>query len=532
MVYNSKKNKKRGGQPSLPFKKRKLTFGTDDNTGYTKENVKLEFLDINSLTEAYVNAINEWKEAEKENNREKLMRLTRGTLFTLLILLGILAYSEPSFIKGLSGEALKAAINKEMIRVVSEGIEYDNLTYHIKEFTANVSQIRFTFQNGDPLTASQIIDIFKQNETLYPIIDTVERALNIITGSMSEIKEYGSAAFKLAENLSTGQLSRKNIGDIAGFGIWSVILYIGLTFTKTAYSTVTGIGSLMKSMSTRITSNQIPGFIPTNISEQSLSQPLLLTIEGKQQVVTIGDILYTINNRPDGKTNFINSFFDSILTFIFSHEEQWTLDDTTMDIESENKSLTSVAASYVSNDLTSSTQSTLSKISDDGYGNEFGRMAKFINTNFGTQINDAIVVLGENVSLIYGSLFKVVCGRTGLDSNESSQDSDVSSISEITNFTDNQILCNPNTISKSINDSLANTLLNNLGELSQEQEIQNAAQSLLNLGTDTINIYGDESAIERGGKRKNRKNKTKKIKKHITKKKIKHFKKKYSHKKR
>lgn len=517
MVYNSKKNKNRGGQP---FKKRKLTFGTDVDTELDKDNVKLEFLDINSLTEAYVNAINEWKEVEKENNREKLMRITRGTLFTLLILLGILAYSEPSFIRGLSGEALNTAINQEMKRLVNEGIEYKDLTKYITQFTADVSQIRFTFQNSDPLTASQIIDIFKQNETLYPIIDTLERSLNIITGSMNEIKEYSSAAFKLAENISSGQLSRKNIGDIAGFGIWSVILYIGMTFTKTAYSTVTGISSLMSSMSKRAISSQMPGFIPTNVSEQGLSQPLLLTINGKQQVITIGDILYTINNRPEGKTNFINSVFDSILTFIFSHEEDWTISETDMDISSDNKSVISEAASYVSNDLTSSTQSTLSKISDDGYGNEFGRMAVFLHNNFGTQMKDAVVVLGENVSLIYGSLFKVVCGRTGLESNESSQDSDISSISGVTNFTDNQISCRPDIISKSINNSLANTLLNNIGDLSQEQSIQETAQDILNIKLNTTNMYDEEQIMEKGGKRKNRKNKTKKNKKHLTKKKL------------
>ena len=506
MVYKVKINKKKGGNPP-ETKKRRLTFDTD-----AKDNVKLEFLNIDTLTEAYVNAIKEWKEAEEENNKEKLMRLSRGTLFTLLVLLGILAYSEPSIIKGLVGEQLKGAVNNEMRRLVAQGMDYEPMTKAITEFTMNVSQIRFTFRNGDPLTASQILDIFKQNNTLNPIIDTLERSFKIITGSFNEIKGLASSAFKLAENISSGQITRQNIGDIAGYGIWSIIIYIGMIFTSTAYSTVTGISSMINKMSNKIVPKeaQFPSFIPTDISEQSLSNPLVLTINGKQRIITLGDVLYTINNRPQGKVNYINGFFDAILSFIFNHEEQWTIDDTSSEME---QSVKSEAVSIVSNDMTIQTQSTLSQISDAGYGDDFGRIAEFIYTNFGGQINDAVVVLGENVSLIYGSLFKVVCGRTGLESNESSQQSEISEISAIT---DNDNICNinDNTIKMNVEMSLGNTLKNDLGPLSENKEIQEAAEGLLKLHL--------ENEMN-GGKRRqkiSKKNKMKKFKRYNTKKKI------------
>lgn len=505
MVYNSKKNKKKGGNPP-DSKKRKLTYDSD-----TSQNVKLEFLNIETLTNAYVNAVKEWKEAEEDNNREKLMRLSRGTLFTLLVLLGILAYSEPRIIKGLVGEQLKDAINVEMRRLVSQGIDYELMTKSVAEFTMNVSQIRFTFQNGSPLTASQILDIFKENDTLNPIIDTLQRSFNIITGSFNEIKGLASSAFKLAENISTGQITRQNIGDLAGYGIWSILIYIGMIFTSTAYSTVTGISSMMNKMSNKIVTKtkDFPSFIPTDISDGGLSNPLALTYEGKTYIVTLGDILYTINNRPQGKVNYINCMFDSVLSFIFQHEEQWTIDETSSEIEG---SIVGETATIVSNVITNNTQTTLSKVSNDGYGDEFGRIAEFINNKFGGQINDAIVVLGENVSLIYGSLFKVICGRTGLESNESSQDSTYSQISDIT--LDDSTCKNINNIQiKSyIESSLGNTLKNDIGDLSSKDEIQEAAEGLLKLSFDENKMNG--------GKKRVKNNKTKKNKKQLSKKKL------------
>jgi hypothetical protein len=127
-------------------------------------------------------------------------------------------------------------------------------------------------------------------------------------------------------------------------------------------------------------------------------------------------------------------------------------------------------------------------------------------------------VLGENLTLIYGSLFKIVCGRTGLESNESSQLSQDSNISEITEFTndDECQLVDNNTIKQKIEKSLANTLMNDLDKLSSDKEIIDAAQGLLSLHlTETS-----------GGKKykykykKNKTYKTKKIRKHSNKKKI------------
>ncbi len=493
---------KKGGNPPED-KKRKIT-------DISNENLKLEFLNIESLTEAYIDAINEWKEAEKQNNTERLMRISRGTLFTLLIVLGILAYSQPSVLQGLSGEQLKSAVDTEMRKLVSQGISYDNLSQAIKEFSLNVSQIRFTFQNGEPLTASQILDIFKQNDTLQPLIETLERALSIITGSFSEIKGFSSSAFKLLENLSTGQITRQNIGDIAGYGLWSIIIYIGMTFTSTAYSTTKGIASMINKFSTNIVSKDsaLTEFIPSNLSEQSLTTPLLLTIADSKHVVTLGDILFTINNRPGGNVNYINSFFDSMLSFIFNHEEDWTMDD------SDNNTIVTLKSQF-----TSDSQTTLSQISKDGYGDEFIRIAEFMNNNFGAQINDAVVLLGENVSLIYGSLFKIVCGRTGLESNESSQMSEISNISEISELTRDECgLVSNITIKQNIVNSLINTLIKDVGELANDNDIKEAAQGLLNLHLNEMN----------GGKRRNKKNRTKKNKKHITKKK-RHIKKKSKH---
>jgi len=500
--HSNKKINKKGGNPPEE-KKRKIG---DIST----ENITLEFLSIESLTDAYVNAIDEWKTAEKENNKEKLMRLSRGTLFTLLVLLGILAYAEPSFIRGLTGEQLQNAIDEEMRKLVSQGVSFNELTPAIKEFTLNISQIRFAFQNGDPLTASQIIDIFKQNNTLYPIIDTLERSLNIITGSFNEIKGLSSSAFKLLENLSTGQITRQNIGDIAGYGLWSIIIYIGYIFTSTTISTVRGVSKMINKFSNiSQQESQISEFLPSNISQQSLNTPLLLTINNNRRVVTLGDVLYTINNRPKGNVSYINSVFDGILCFIFNHEEQWTLDNV------DNESVTTLKTEY-----TMLTSSTLSKISNDGYGDEFIMIAEFLHNNFGTQINDAVVMVGENVSLIYGSLFKIVCGRTGLDSNESSQDTSISEISELTS--DECNLIDNNTIKQNIENSLANTLLNNLGDLSTDTEIKEAAESLLNLHL--MNTSGGKKYRNKNNKI-SKVHKTKKIRKHNTKKKL--YRKKY-----
>ena len=274
-----------------------------------------------------------------------------------------------------------------------------------------------------------------------------------------------------------------------------------MVFTSGAYSTAKGISSMINKFSTNIVpaNSEFVEFMPSNLSEQSLTTPLLLTIDNSKRVVTLGDVLFTINNRPSGNVNYINSFFDSVLSFIFNHEEQWTMD------YSDNESVTTVKTQ-----LTNDTISTLSKISNEGYGDDFIRIAEFINTNFGAQINDAVVVLGENVSLIYGSLFKIVCGRTGLDSNESSQSSQETNMSEISELTTDECgLIDNNIIKQNIENSLGNTLANDLGNLSNSDEIKEAAMSLLELHTSEMS----------GGKRKNKKNKTKKNKKLISKKK-------------
>jgi hypothetical protein len=165
--------------------------------------------------------------------------------------------------------------------------------------------------------------------------------------------------------------------------------------------------------------------------------------------------------------------------------------------------------SDTSKQLSVQTETELSTISENGYGSEFNRIAKFINKNFGGNIKESISILGGNVTMLYGSLFKIVCGRTDFDENiENSQDSQ---ISEITIEDSSCKLLSDDEIKGNIQHAMANTLLNDID--SSDEIVKQVAQSLLQLK------FGDEGEREfTGGKKKKYKNKTNKKYKYKSKK--------------
>lgn len=391
-----------------------------------EDKIKLDFETPETLRDSYVKALKEWNEGIKKNADMMTLYSLNKTTFLFLILLGVLAYSQPQFMPGLTGEALDLAKTSEMREMVQQGLPYDVVVKNVEQFANKVSQMRFSFQGGEMLTANEILNILKQNSILLPFISQMESVFSILKGSFNEVKGLLSSSYALLDDLSKGNINRKNIGEFAGYGLWSIILYIGYKVSETAVnigravgSTVSKLGQQKRKVSDEFLLPEIP-----SMREYGLNSLMHLNIDGEEKVVFLGDILDTINTRPP---QIVGSFFDMMLAKLFEHQEAWT------DIDDDQSVAT---ASTIATQITSQSSSSMQSISTQGYGGEFERMAEFIHNHMGATITQSGILLANGFTNIYASMLNITCIDTGskMDTQpsqelSSTQETEISSVS-------------------------------------------------------------------------------------------------------
>lgn len=366
-----------------------------------EDKITLDFETPETLRDSYVNALKGWNEGIKRNqDMMNLFTLNKMT-FLLLILLGVLAYAQPNIMSPLTGEELNLAKTVEMRAMVQEGLPYDVVVKNVEEFTKKVSQIRFSFQGGQMLTANEILDILKGNSLLLPFITQMESVISILTGSFNEVKGLLSSSYTLLDDLSKGNINRKNIGEFAGYGLWSIILYIGYKVTETAVSVGKAVGSTVSKLGQQRQKVSDEFLLPERPSmrEYGLNSLMHLNIDGKESVVFLGDILDTINTRPP---TIVGSFFDMMLAKLFEHQEAWT------DID-ENDESSMMSASTLATQITNQSVKSLQSVSIDGYGGEFERMGEFIHNHMGSTIMQSTILLGNGFTNLYASMLNITC---------------------------------------------------------------------------------------------------------------------------
>jgi hypothetical protein len=350
--------------------------------------------------------------------------------FLLLILLGVLAYAQPNIMSPLAGEELNIAKTSEMRALVQEGLPYEVVIKNVEEFANKVSQVRFSFQGGQMLTASEILDILKGNAVLLPFITQMESVIKILAGSFNEVKGLLSSSYTLLYDLSQGNINRRNIGDLAGYGLWSIILYIGYKITETSVSVGRAVGSTVSKFGQTRPKVSDEFLLPDRPSmrEQTLNSLMHLNIDGKESVVFLSDILDTINTRPQ---TIVGSFFDMMLAKLFEHQEAWT------DID-ENDEASMMSTSTLATQITNQSVKSLQSVSSDGYGGEFDRMAEFIHTNMGSTITQSSILLGNGFTNLYASMLNITCisgSKMETSASQPSQETVTSQDSTVTGLT-------------------------------------------------------------------------------------------------
>jgi len=392
-----------------------------------EDKITLDFETPETLRDSYVKALKEWEEGIKKNQDMMNLFTINKISFIFLILLGVLAYSQPNIMYPLSGEDLNIAKSAEMRSMVQEGLPYDLVVKNVEEFANKVTQIRFSFQGGQMLTALEILNILKENTILLPFITQMESVFNILSGSFNEIKGLLSSSYSLLENLSKGNINRKNIGDLVGYGIWGIIIYIGYKVTETAVNVTKGIASTISKYGEQKTTVGEEFLLPQRptMREYGLNSLMHLSIDGKDRVVFLGDILDTINSRPP---LIVGSFFDMMLAKLFEHQEAW------MDIEESDDASMRTASTFATQ-ITSKSIESMQSISNEGYGGEFERMAEFINAYMGSTITQSSILLGNGFTNLYASMLNITCiSGTKMEAPSTqetlimSQDSSVSSL--------------------------------------------------------------------------------------------------------
>jgi len=364
-----------------------------------EDKITLDFETPETLRDSYVKSLKEWNEGIKKNQDMMNLFTLNKISFLFLVLLGLLAYARPEIMSGLAGDDLNIAKTAEMRAMVQEGLPYDVVVKNVEEFAAKVSQMRFSFQGGQLLTANEILDILKQNSMLLPFITQMESVFGILRGSFNEVKGLLSSSYSLLDDLSKGNINRRNIGDFVGYGIWSAILYIGYKVAETSVNVVKAVGSRVSEYGKQKRTVGDEFLLPQapTMREYGLNSLMHLNIDGEDKVVFLSDILETINTRPP---QIVGSFFDLMLAKLFEHQEAWTVID---DDQSE------ATAATFSSQITAKSSESMQRVSSEGYGGEFERMAEFINNHMGSTINQSGILLANGFTNLYASMLNITC---------------------------------------------------------------------------------------------------------------------------
>jgi hypothetical protein len=450
-----------------------------------EDKITLDFETPETLRDSYVNALKEWEEGIKKNQDMMNLFILNKISFIFLILLGILAYSQPNIMAPLSGEELTAAKTAEMRAMVQEGLPYDLVVKNVEEFANKVTQVRFSFQGGQMLTAVEILNILKGNSMLLPFITQMESVFNILTGSFNEVKGLLTSSYSLLDDLSKGNINRKNIGDFVGYGIWSIILYIGYKVAETSVNITKAVGSTISKYGEKRANIGEEFLLPERptLREYGMNSLMHLNIDGKDKVVFLGDILDTINTRPPA---IVGSFFDMMLAKLFEHQEAW------MDLdESDDSSIRS--ASTVATQITSKSVESMQSVSNEGYGGEYERMAEFINTHMGSTIIQSSILLGNGFTNLYASMLNITCNFSAKMEAPSTQETVIMSQESANSSSSMSSLTRCSTYSGNEIDDMAYSAITNTFSYSMKR------------------LFGNEEV--KGGKMKKRNRTSKKMKK-------------------
>lgn len=394
-----------------------------------EDKITLDFETPETLRDSYVKSLKEWNEGIKKNQDMMNIFTLNKVSFLFLVLLGLLAYARPEIMSGLTGEDLNTAKTAEMRSMVQEGLPYDVVVKNVEEFATKVSQMRFSFQGGQLLTANEILDILKENSMLQPFIMQMESVFGILRGSFNEVKGLLSSSYSLLDDLSKGNINRRNIGDFVGYGIWSAILYIGYKVAETSVNVVRAVGSRVSEygqQKRKVGDEFLLPQTPT-MREYGLNSLMHLNIDGEERVVFLSDILDTINTRPP---QIVGSFFDLMLAKLFEHQEAWT------DIDDD---YSATAASTVASQITAKSSESIQRVSSEGYGGEFERMAEFINTHMGSTITQSGILLANGFTNLYAAMLNITCisspgskmethASQGIQGSQGTQETEISEI--------------------------------------------------------------------------------------------------------
>ena len=153
-----------------------------------EDKITLDFETPETLRDSYVKSLKEWNDGIKRNQDMMTIFTVNNISFLFLVLLGVLAYTRPEIVPAFGPEELNIAKTLEMRDLASAGLPYDVVVKKVEEYAQTVSQVRFSFQGGQMMTASEILQFLKENPTLLPLITQLETVFNILKGSFNVFK--------------------------------------------------------------------------------------------------------------------------------------------------------------------------------------------------------------------------------------------------------------------------------------------------------------------------------------------------------
>jgi len=382
----NKSRSKRGKGP------KRIAYNDNDTTEIQTNDIKFEYANVDNLKDAFVEAMEEIKSVNLENKQIQNIILKNRILFTTLIMLGLYAYYQPSYISGMSEEDTKIFKTEKAKELLTQGMSFDDVSLMIDSYVKEVTQTRFVFGNGKPMTAEQILEYLVTVPVLNNLIISLKETYLSLNKTASNVSEIFNVVKLMLSSFQEGKLDISNMGKMISYGMWTIILVSSYKFA----SFVTNIGSKVNERITQgmESTERILGL--KNKKMRIDDNNVLVEMEGRKKVLSFNDIINTINSD---KSPIIVSYFDWFLCKLFEHQEAWTVDDG-------SESLSSKSIDSIYSELSNKSLSSLESASSYGYGGDYDRMVDFIVENFGSKIEDAKIITINGFSNLYISLLK------------------------------------------------------------------------------------------------------------------------------
>lgn len=409
--------KRRGGM--MVGQRRPITEVIRDIT--PESVVTLDFNTPESLAVAFENAIKDIKNA----NQLSLMKTgsinKNRTMFILLIIMGVYSFLQPSQVPALTGQALESARTTYMRQIVNEfsATEVEN---KMKLFSSAVSQTRFVFQNSAPMTSTEILDFLKTNSVVRPVIENIQSAiqsLSFVGGEASTTITSIYGMFFGKKTLAEHMENFKNLGgSVTVIGLLTFAMFITMKITSPILNLTNSIISKFSNSTTRRLRETQRYFADRPTTD--INTIMIMKVDGRDYTVTLDEIREIIDMD---KSPIMVSTIDWFLAKLFEHEEAWT-------VEADDESV-GATVQTLHTALTNETARSLETVSTIGYGDDWDRISKFINTQFGVPIQQAMQIATIGCTNLYESLLKTTgytIGKEETDNIISSQDTEISDI--------------------------------------------------------------------------------------------------------